>query len=65
MAKLSTLIAALAVLAFTAPAAFAGCAQHTAQVDQGQTAQGQASVQTAEQPQQTTKPETKTESAAQ
>lgn len=61
MAKLSTLVAALAILAFTGSAAFAGCAQHTAQ-----TAQGQTSVQTAEQPQQTTKPTTtKSEDAAQ
>lgn len=47
MAKLSTLVAALAILAFTAPAALAACGpSHT-------TAQ-QSTMQTAEKPQQTT-----------
>lgn len=58
MAKISTLIAASAILAFSGSAVLAECVKH-------QSAQ-QSSVQTAEQPQQTTKPTTtKTEDAAQ
>ncbi|MEX2628770.1 MAG: hypothetical protein WD341_02450 [Tistlia sp.] len=57
MAKLSTLVAALAILAFTGSAAYAGCDAHDKTAQQTPV---QTTTQTAEQPAQTPKPETKT-----